>query len=93
VLYPAHGPPIDDPKPFVQSFIEHRLERERQILQCLAEGISVIADMVPRMYQDVPAFLHPAAARSVFAQVLHLLEREVITCDGEPLLSTSYRLK
>ena len=36
--YPTHGPPITDPEPFVAALVEHRLERERQILDQLAAG-------------------------------------------------------
>ena len=65
--WPTHGPCIDDPKPFVQAFIEHRREREEQILQCLKDGITTIQAMVPIMYRELPKNLYPAAARSVFA--------------------------
>lgn len=91
-LLPTHGAAIDDPKPFVQSLIDHRRAREQQVLAELARGPSTIARMVPRMYKDVPAWLHPAAERSVYAHVLHLHERSLVTCDGEPLLTTVYRL-
>jgi glyoxylase-like metal-dependent hydrolase (beta-lactamase superfamily II) len=92
VLLPAHGPAIRDPKPFVRAFIEHRRERERQIVGCLERSVGRIAEMVPQMYADTPVMLHRAAARSVFAHVLHLLEAGAIACDGEPSLEAEYRL-
>jgi glyoxylase-like metal-dependent hydrolase (beta-lactamase superfamily II) len=92
-LYPTHGTAIDDPKPFVQSLIDHRAQREQQILAELSAGPARIGEMVPRMYKDVPAYLHPAAARSVLAHVLHLYEREHVTTDDELGLSATYRLK
>ena len=72
VLYPTHGGPIRDPKPFLQAYIDHRLEREAQILACLRDGISAIPEMVARMYVDVDKRLHPAAARSVLAHLIQL---------------------
>jgi glyoxylase-like metal-dependent hydrolase (beta-lactamase superfamily II) len=91
-LLPAHGPPVPDPKPFVRAFVEHRVERENQILSCVEQGIGRIAEMVPRMYATLPAFMHPAAARSVLAHVLYLLERGVLSCDQpEPSLGAWYR--
>jgi glyoxylase-like metal-dependent hydrolase (beta-lactamase superfamily II) len=72
ILYPTHGGPIRDPKPFLQAYIDHRLQREAQILDCLRDGISIIPDMVVRMYADVDKRLHPAAARSVLAHLIHL---------------------
>ena len=90
-LLPAHGPPVLDPKPFVQSFVEHRVQREQQIVLCVEQGVGRIADMVPRMYSDLPVYLHGAAARSVFAHVIHLLERGVLTCDRQdPSLDARY---
>ena len=63
--WPTHGPPVDDPMPFVQAFLEHRRGRETQILRCLERGLATIDEMVSVMYADVPKILHPAAARSV----------------------------
>jgi glyoxylase-like metal-dependent hydrolase (beta-lactamase superfamily II) len=84
VYLPTHGPAIEDPKPFVASLIEHRHERERQILRCLAQGTNRIAEMVPLMYQGTPAILYPAAARSVFSHVLDMLERGLIESEEDP---------
>jgi glyoxylase-like metal-dependent hydrolase (beta-lactamase superfamily II) len=34
-LWPTHGAPVTNPKPFLQAFLDHRLEREAQVLrQC-----------------------------------------------------------
>jgi glyoxylase-like metal-dependent hydrolase (beta-lactamase superfamily II) len=94
IYLPAHGAAIADPKPFVRSFIEHRQQREQQILDCLRQGKQLIAGMVPVMYAALPAFMHPAAARSVFAHVLHMLERGMLEHDGDQAaLTARYRLK
>jgi glyoxylase-like metal-dependent hydrolase (beta-lactamase superfamily II) len=93
VYLPAHGTEITDPKNFVRSFIEHRRERETQIVSCLRGGVDRIGEMVPLMYAGVHPMLHRAAARSVFAHVLHMLERGVLSCDdAHPGLDARYRL-
>ena len=46
---PTHGPAITDPKPYVREYIAHRQQREAQILECLGDGVSTIAQMVPLM--------------------------------------------
>src|SRR6478672_5470417 len=43
ILYPTHGAPVRDPNPFIQAYLDHRLERERQILACLRAGANTIS--------------------------------------------------
>jgi glyoxylase-like metal-dependent hydrolase (beta-lactamase superfamily II) len=90
---PTHGALIADPKPFVRAYLRHRHTRERQIVTCLAHGVDRIAQMLPGMYVGLPESLLPAAARSVFAHLLHMLERELVACDGPPSLDAAYRLR
>lgn len=93
IYWPTHGPAITDPKPFVRAFIEHRREREQQILNALAKGMTTIAEMVPDMYADVPKALHPAASRSVFAAMQYLVERGEVECKGELAVGGRFRLR
>jgi len=37
-IYPGHGPVVSDPETHVQMYIDHRNEREKQILSALAGG-------------------------------------------------------
>lgn len=80
--WPTHGPAITDTKPFVEALIAHRHDRMDQIRSCLTDGPLSIPDMVKQMYTDVPEFLHPAAARSVYAHILHMREGGELTSDG-----------
>ena len=48
--------------------------REAQIVECLKAGVGRIPAMVERMYVDVDRRLHPAAARSVLAHLIHMVE-------------------
>jgi glyoxylase-like metal-dependent hydrolase (beta-lactamase superfamily II) len=72
ILYPTHGGPIREPKPFLQAYVDHRLEREAQILACLRDDVHMIPEIVARLYADVDQRLHPAAARSVLAHLIQL---------------------
>jgi glyoxylase-like metal-dependent hydrolase (beta-lactamase superfamily II) len=92
VYRPTHGAPIEEPKPFVRAFIEHRRDRERQIRDCLGRGLDTIATMVPAMYADVAPVLHPAAARSVLAHLADMVARRVVHADGAVGLAARYRL-
>jgi glyoxylase-like metal-dependent hydrolase (beta-lactamase superfamily II) len=91
ILWPTHGAPVRDPKPFVQAYIDHRMEREAQILACLRDGISTIPDLVVRMYADVDKRLHPAAARSVLAHLIQLSQDGRVIAEPDAVASARYR--
>jgi glyoxylase-like metal-dependent hydrolase (beta-lactamase superfamily II) len=91
IYWPTHGAPITDPKPLVEAFIAHRRDREQQISDCLRRGINAIPRMVEAMYPDIDPGLHPAAARSVLAHLIHMVEDNRAACDGAPDESSHYR--
>jgi glyoxylase-like metal-dependent hydrolase (beta-lactamase superfamily II) len=91
-LWPTHGPPVTQVQPFLAAYKAHRLERERQILDQLAPGPRRIAEMVHVIYAEVDARLHPAAARSMLAHLIHLVRIGVVRCEGEPGPDSHYRL-
>lgn len=93
VYWPTHGTSIDDPKPFVRAFIEHRLQRERQIVACLEQGYQKIMDMVPVMYTDTDERMFGAAGRSVLSAMMRLVDTGRVSCDSpEPRLDSTYSL-
>ncbi|HEY0414081.1 MAG TPA: MBL fold metallo-hydrolase [Allosphingosinicella sp.] len=83
IYYPAHGPPVDDPQPHVRRLIEHRRQRERQILDHVEQGDGRIATMVADLYADIDPRLHPAAARSVLAHLIDLEARGRVRRDAD----------
>lgn len=93
LYWPTHGDCIRDPKPLVQALIRHRLERADEIRACLTSGVDRIADMVPRMYTDLPERMYPAAARSVFSTLIYLMERGEVSCEGELNAAARFGLK
>lgn len=95
--WPTHGPAIDDPEDYVHSFVEHREDREAQIVSFLADGPKQIADIVPAMYAGYDKRLWYPAAASVLAHMLHLVESGRVAVQGDtetddPKLRSSYRL-
>jgi glyoxylase-like metal-dependent hydrolase (beta-lactamase superfamily II) len=81
IYWPTHGTCIRDVKNFVQAFIAHRLDRERQILKCLGEGYTDIKKMVPVMYTETDPGLYGAAARSVLAAMIRMIDTDQVKCD------------
>ena len=75
LLLPGHGPPHDDPAPFLAALRTHRLDREAAILTALRRaGRATSEDLVPAVYgPSLDPRLAPAAARSLLA---HLLKSE-----------------
>jgi glyoxylase-like metal-dependent hydrolase (beta-lactamase superfamily II) len=74
-LLPAHGPIIDDPQAVLRGYIDHRHEREQQILRVLREGAASPDAIVTRLYRGLKETLVPMARESVLAHLLKL-ERE-----------------
>ena len=82
-LWPTHGAPVTSPKPFLEAFLEHRLDREAQVLGAVRSGLSDIDAMVKVMYADVREELHKAAARSVLSHLIKLADDGAVTVAGE----------
>lgn len=91
-LWPTHGPPITEPAPFIQAYIDHRRAREAQILKAIGDGLTHIRDMVPVLYAAVDSRLYPAAAHSVLAHMLQMARDGRVVCEGEPGMDSDYRL-
>jgi glyoxylase-like metal-dependent hydrolase (beta-lactamase superfamily II) len=74
-IAPGHGHVIDNPNDVIDFYVSHRLEREKQIYDVVAEsGTTTIAAIVKQVYTDVADELHPVARYSVHAHLLKLAE-------------------
>lgn len=91
VLWPTHGGPIRDPKPFLRALLDHRAEREAQILECLREGVTTIPEIVARIYADIDKRLYPAAGMSVLAHLVELAGQGRVQAEPRPELSAKFR--
>jgi hypothetical protein len=76
----------------VQAFIDHRLDREAQILAQMQAGQTSIKDMVSVIYADVDKRLHPAACHSVLAHMIRLVQLGRVVSLDPPCVDTEYRL-
>ena len=94
IYWPTHGTSITKVKSFVQSYIDHRKEREDQIMQCLKDEVGIISEMVTIMYVDTDKSLHGAAGRSVLAAMECLVATGRVQCsDEKPGIGSSYSLR
>lgn len=68
VIYPGHGPRVDAGRGKLVEYIEHRAQREQQVLEGLAAGGEsgrTVEGLVAAIYTEVPQALQPMAARNV----------------------------
>lgn len=82
VLYPTHGNPVTDPAPFLAAYLQHRLDREQEVLAQVRAGNRLVTDIVAVLYADVRPELHRAAGRSVLSHLAKLAGEGRIAVEG-----------
>jgi glyoxylase-like metal-dependent hydrolase (beta-lactamase superfamily II)/8-oxo-dGTP pyrophosphatase MutT (NUDIX family) len=73
-LYPGHGPPTPDGPAVLRKTLEHRKEREAQLLAALADEPRTAAELTRRIYTDVDPGALPLAERSLLSGLVKLEE-------------------
>jgi glyoxylase-like metal-dependent hydrolase (beta-lactamase superfamily II) len=68
-LLPGHGDAIDDPESVIQGYLEHRLMRERQVIEALAAGRATVQAIADSIYDGLEPALMPAARENVQAHL------------------------
>jgi glyoxylase-like metal-dependent hydrolase (beta-lactamase superfamily II) len=69
LLAPGHGPWITEPAAKIAEYREHRLDRERRLIEALARGERSRAVLLAEVWDDVPDQLRPAAAIAMQAHL------------------------
>ncbi len=83
IYYPAHGPPVTNPKQYVRHLMGHRMQREKQILKLVADRARAIPDIVAKAYPGLDPRLVVAAGGSVLAHLVDLERRGLVECKDE----------
>lgn len=71
-LLPAHGPVIEDPEAVLQQYLEHRRQRDAQVLEAVHSGCEAVEAIADRLYPRLPEALRRMALESVRAHVVKL---------------------
>jgi glyoxylase-like metal-dependent hydrolase (beta-lactamase superfamily II) len=74
VALPAHGPAIEDPIAVIDRYLEHRKQREDQVLSALESGADSVDAITGRIYAAHSTALIPMARESVLAHLQKLLD-------------------
>lgn len=69
VLLPAHGPAITSPAAVLHAYLDHRRQRERQVLAALAAGRETVTAIAESIYDGLDPALMPAAHENVRAHL------------------------
>ena len=84
IIAPGHGYLIGAPKKELKRLIAHRLAREAKVVDALGKlGPATVDDLLPHVYDDVPARLHRVAARSLTAHLQKLVADGAARAAGE----------
>ncbi|XP_076270096.1 endoribonuclease LACTB2 isoform X2 [Rhynchophorus ferrugineus] len=81
IIYPGHGNVIYDPIERIQFYLNHRQERETQImeiLRCNERASFTEGELVDLIYQNLPKNLAKAAAMNVNHHLQKLLKEEKV---------------
>ena len=82
-MYPGHGPEIEEPAEVVSWYLEHRRQREREILAAVRSGAATVGAVVETVYADVDSSLYPLATHSVMAHLRKLAHDGLVEFDGD----------
>ncbi|MEZ5974962.1 MAG: MBL fold metallo-hydrolase [Planctomycetota bacterium] len=74
LLYPAHGPVALDGAALLRRYLAHRASREAKLIEALAEGLTTLDELLPRVYADTDPSLWGLARGSLAAGLEKLAE-------------------
>ncbi len=78
-IYSAHGPVIEDAAGKIQEYLDHRMLRERQILEALGAGATRSRRSCKAIYADVPVALARSRGQSVHSHLKKLRQEGRVT--------------
>jgi glyoxylase-like metal-dependent hydrolase (beta-lactamase superfamily II) len=74
-IAPGHGAVIPGAIAEIDRVVAHRLAREAKVIDALrAQAPATLETLLPVVYSDVPAFMHPLARHSLLAHLIKLAE-------------------
>lgn len=82
VLYPGHGPVIEEPQATIRRLIAHRLKRERRVHEAVEAGASSLTEITDSAYEKDVSGVRSLAEATVKAHLQKLTVEGSIAWDG-----------
>ncbi len=86
LMLPGHGITVHDVHAKLQELIDHRHEREQQILTLMEKGRNTVKAMLSAIYPELDRRLVPAATRQIEAHLAKLQSEDRATRSGDEWL-------
>ncbi|CAL8086603.1 unnamed protein product [Orchesella dallaii] len=85
IIYPGHGPVVEQPKDKIKYYLKHRREREQQIFDVINTTLKPITSMeiVSSVYTDTPKQLWRAAELNVIHHLEKLIKEKRVRQKGD----------
>jgi glyoxylase-like metal-dependent hydrolase (beta-lactamase superfamily II) len=83
LLLPGHGPPVKEPPRKIQELIDHREQREDQILHLLDGGRDTVKSLVKGIYPELDKRLLQMAQGQVLSHLHKLQDEGKLKLDGK----------
>lgn len=89
VIYPGQGPVVKEPRAKINWLIQHRKEREQQIVALLAQAPSSVDQMVATLYTGLNERLLHLAKNQVKSHLIKLEKEDKVVAQGDMYRLTS----
>ena len=82
LICPGHGPAVKEPHRKIQELIDHRQQREDQIVALLAKGKDDVKSLLKAIYPELDKRLHGMATGQILSHLHKLQSEGKVTLEG-----------
>lgn len=79
VIYPGHGPLVEDASRRIEVLIRHRQHREEQLIAAISRGVTTVSDLRMALYGKQPPKIEELSTLQVRTGLRKLIDEGVVT--------------